>query len=165
MRSATARLERYYRPTDSEPGRPLTPRQVAQLLVVDTRTVLHWIGRHQLIAADISARAGRPCYRIYRDDLRDFLRGRGMSAARFLTVWAGAFPECPLTPEQIALPLLVDSRTVRRWITVKGLEAVNVGARDRRPSYRVYHDDLRPFLLAHGWRAERIRELLPPHWF
>jgi excisionase family DNA binding protein len=68
----------------------ITARKLAQLLHVKPHTVLRWIHSGELPAFNIaSGRVAR--YRIYKGELRVFLRKRGMSHRQLVTL--GLEPE------------------------------------------------------------------------
>jgi hypothetical protein len=61
----------------------LTPRQVGETLQVDPAKVLGWIHAGELVAIDVSQRAGgRPRYRIDPADLAAFEQRRRVPAQR-----------------------------------------------------------------------------------
>jgi hypothetical protein len=65
---------------------------VARHLHIQTATVRLWISKKELSVVNIAAKRGRPCYRIYRDDLWLFLSSRGMTEARFQQIFSYWFP-------------------------------------------------------------------------
>jgi len=54
-----------------------TPPQIAKLMRVSIRSVLHWIGTGELPAVNIAAgRDGQPRWRIDESDLQSFIAAR-----------------------------------------------------------------------------------------
>jgi excisionase family DNA binding protein len=69
-------------PATSQPGRALTPREVARQFAVDQHTVLAWISAGLMPALDVRRPgAARPRWRIEEADLAEFRRRRSATPA------------------------------------------------------------------------------------
>lgn len=60
----------------------LTVREVASALRCKPHRVLGWIHAGEMLAADLNASRGKPCWRVRPDDLDLFLASRGNQPAQ-----------------------------------------------------------------------------------